>query len=129
MLSSHMLDQAPDTDIETVTVTDDAIYCAACGHLLTRERWAISMDGHERVFINPAGRVFRIRCFSEAPGSTDIGDPTTDHTWFPPYAWNFAICGGCNAHIGWHYVDGEQPRAFYGLMKTALTSAPPNGHP
>lgn len=129
MLKQTMLDQAPEIDIKTTDTTDDAIYCAACGHLLTRTRWAISMDGHERVFINPAGRVFRIRCFSEAPGTSHLGDLTTDHSWFPSHAWDFAICGGCDNHVGWRYVGESAPQVFYGLMKTALTGTPTNGQP
>lgn len=124
-----MLDQAPDTDTKTEDKTDDAVYCAHCGHMLTRTRWAISMDGHERVFINPAGRVFRVCCFSEAPGSTHEGAPTPEHTWFPPYEWNFAICQGCSTHVGWRFTADTSPAEFIGFMKTALTSAPHNGHP
>ncbi len=122
-----MLQIAPDAKNETETAEDDPIYCAGCGHLITRERWAISIDGHERVFINPAGRVFRIRCFDEAPGAADTGDPTKEHTWFPGYAWNFALCRVCDAHLGWRFVGGQAPPVFYGLIKTALTTAPSDG--
>lgn len=119
-----MLDQATEIDIETDSTSDDAIFCANCGHSLTRARWAISMDGHERVFINPAGRVFRICCFSDAPGVMTAGELTTDHTWFPPYAWKFVMCEACGDHIGWQFVDAAAQDSFFGLMKTALTTAP-----
>ena len=122
-----MLDQAPDKDTETAEITNDAIYCANCGGMLTRTRWAISMDGHERVFINPTGRVFRVCCFSDAPGAIITGEPTIEHTWFPPYAWNFAICSGCRSHVGWCFVNDEAEQSFYGLMKTALTTGPHGG--
>ncbi len=80
-----MLDQELEQNTDTEDTTDDALYCAECGHLITRTRWAISMDGHERVFINPAGRVFRVCCFSEAPGASDVGAFTSEHTWFPGF--------------------------------------------
>lgn len=124
-----MLDQAPGKDTETTEATDDAIYCTNCGDMLTRTRWAISMDGHERVFINPAGRVFRVCCFSDAPGAISAGDPTTEHTWFPHYAWNFTMCAGCGAHIGWLFFANDSQQSFFGLMKTALTFTPPDRQP
>ena len=54
-----MLQIKPDTDdtTEAEEKTDDALYCAACGHLVTRTRWAISMGGRERVFTNPTGYI------------------------------------------------------------------------
>lgn len=119
-----MLDQAPTIDSITEDKTDDALYCTDCGHLITRTRWVISKCGHERVFINPAGRVFRICCFSDAPGVITLGEPTVEHTWFPPFAWNFAMCDGCGIHTGWRFVDENAQDCFFGLMKTALTTAP-----
>ena len=122
-----MLQIAPENETEDETKTDDAVYCARCGHLLTRNRWAINIGGFERVFINPAGRVFRIVNFVEAPGVADEGDPTEEHTWFTGYAWNFGICLGCGVHVGWRFTGDQSPALFYGLIKTALTSSPADG--
>lgn len=122
-----MLDQDLEHDTETNVATDDALYCADCGHLITRARWAISMDGHERVFTNPAGRVFRICCFSEAPGVTDVGEFTSEHTWFPGFEWNFAICTACGTHVGWQFMVQDRTHSFLGLMKTALTARSNDG--
>jgi hypothetical protein len=122
-----MLDQETQQETETEDAADDALYCTDCGHLITRSRWAISIDGHERVFINPAGRVFRICCFSEAPGTTDVGAFTSEHTWFPGFEWNFAICTACSTHIGWQFLAQGQSKSFLGLMKTALTTRSNDG--
>jgi len=124
-----MLQKSPKTDIkaESKAATDDAVYCAKCGHLLMRMRWAVDIGGHERVFINPAGRVYRIACFSEAPGATDVGTPTSEHSWFPGYDWNFALCLGCGQHLGWRFIGEAAPPVFFGLIKTALTQSPTNG--
>jgi hypothetical protein len=122
-----MLDQELEQNTDTEDTTDDALYCAECGHLITRTRWAISMDGHERVFINPAGRVFRVCCFSEAPGASDVGAFTSEHTWFPGFEWNFAICTACSTHIGWQFLAQDRSKSFLGLMKTALTARPNAG--
>lgn len=119
-----VLQIAPNEEIDAETGSDDPIFCAACRHLVTRGRWSIDMGGHERVFINPAGRVFRIRCFDDAPGVENIGTPTLEHTWFPGYAWTFAHCRGCTRHIGWCFVGDKAPHEFYGLIKSALTTNP-----
>ncbi len=111
-------------DTDTEEKTDDAIYCARCGHLVTRGRWKISMGGTERVFTNPVGISFTIVCFSESPGVTAEGDPTDEHTWFPGYLWNFALCRGCGGHLGWQFRQEAGADAFFGLIKDQLTSHP-----
>ncbi len=124
-----MLQITPEAEKNTEADTDidDALYCAGCGHLLTRMRWAIDTGSHGRVFINPAGRVFRIACFSEAPGTTAVGTPTDEHSWFPGYAWNFAVCLGCSRHLGWRFAAEASPPVFFGLIKTALTASTTGG--
>ncbi len=124
-----MLQKAPKSKKKTEADagTDDAIYCAQCSHLLTRMRWAVDIGGHERVFINPAGRVFRISCFKEAPGAHDEGTPTEEFTWFPGYAWNLALCRGCGVHLGWRFEGNDLPAVFFGLIKSALTQSPSGG--
>ncbi len=122
-----MLQIAPDADIETEEKTDDGVYCAGCGHLVTRTRWALDLGGHERVFINPAGRLFRVRLFRDAPGAADMGTPTVEATWFPGYAWNFALCHGCSRHLGWRFTGDDAPMLFFGLIKGMLTQTPQPG--
>jgi hypothetical protein len=105
---------------------DDAIYCAACGGLVTRGRWRISMNGdHEHTVFNPAGIVFRVVCFKEAPGVGAVGEPSGEFTWFRGYDWQVALCRGCNVHIGWQYAGEQEPQVFFGLIAPKLTNAPP----
>lgn len=123
-----MLQIAPETgdDTDTKEKTDDAIYCARCGHLVTRTRWKIAIGGGERVFTNPAGFSFHVVCFADAPGAEPAGDPTEQHTWFAGYLWCFALCKGCAQHLGWHYRAGEgAPEGadqFFGLIKDKLSN-------
>jgi hypothetical protein len=122
-----MLDQDTETLDKDETETDDALYCAKCGALMTRTRWAADIGGFERVFINPAGRVFRIACFRESPGAADHGEATAQDTWFPGYAWTIQVCKGCGNHAGWRFEGDTEPRVFFGLIKTALTMSPDGG--
>ena len=113
-----------ETPADADEKTDDAIYCARCGHLVTRTRWKISIAGGKQVFTNPVGLSFHVVCFAEAPGASAEGDPTDEHTWFPGYLWNFALCRGCGGHIGWHFRQEAGGDAFFGLIKDRLTSHP-----
>lgn len=123
-----MLQIAPGAKIETDVATeeDDAIYCAACGQLATRGRWRIAMNGdHQHTVFNPAGVVFRVVCFKEAPGVGAVGEPSGEFTWFRGYDWRLALCRGCNVHLGWQYTGEKEPQVFFGLIAPKLTSTKP----
>ena len=113
-----------NTESELKNATDDGIYCAACGALVTRSRWRLSIDGHEHVVFNPAGIVFRILCFRDAPGIVDQGAPSDEFSWFKGYQWNFGLCRGCGAHMGWRFTAESEPALFFGLIKGKLSSLP-----
>ena len=86
------------------------------------------MNGaHEHTVFNPAGRIFTIGCFKEAPGADSIGPATDDFTWFKGYDWQIALCRGCNVHIGWQYTGAEAPAVFFGLILAMLTTQPKGG--
>lgn len=52
------------------------------------------------------------------------GAPTLEFSWFPGYTWQLALCGQCNAHLGWKFVAGPDsnlmPRKFYGLAGRSI---------
>ena len=45
-----MLKHAPEADDDTETKTDDALYCAECGQLLTRTGWRFEGEIAPRIF-------------------------------------------------------------------------------
>lgn len=115
----HHGDSAPE--IADRRKADDALSCAACGALVTRQRWAISRrDAHEHVVFNPAGHLFRVRCFSQAPGASPIGPAQEDFSWFPGYPWQIALCLECGQHLGWHYPGRDGLSGFWGLNAKRL---------
>ncbi len=94
--------------------------CAGCGATVTHEGERIVMGGaHEHSFRNPAGLAFDIGCFARAPGCVGSGPSTSEHTWFPGYRWQVALCAACRAHLGWHFrsADGAP---FHGLISARL---------
>lgn len=101
---------------------EEALFCVRCGTLVTRGRWRIRMNGaHEHVVFNPAGVVFRLFCFSEAPGLAPLGTPSTAFTWFKGFAWRVGVCRDCRAHLGWRY-DGAG--SFFGIIGEAVRRGP-----
>ncbi|MCP5104608.1 MAG: hypothetical protein GY950_14575 [bacterium] len=96
------------------------IVCKNCSHIITSLDCKIEINGkHAHTFNNPAGVVYRIGCFSSAKGCFNFGEPTEEYTWFPGFAWCYANCLGCFAHLGWLFQSGEEQ--FYGLILTNLT--------
>ncbi len=123
-----MLQIVPETndDVDLEEEEDDEIYCAACGHVVTRGCWRMAMNGgHEHTFFNPAGHVFRVVCFKEAPGAGTVGASSDEFTWFKGYQWRIAGCLGCAAHLGWRFADAATPAIFFGLIKPKLTTVKP----
>lgn len=99
-----------------------ALHCIQCDSLVTHSDQAIRIGGqHDYVLFNPAGRIFRVACFRDAPGALPIGSPSGDFTWFRGYDWRIAQCRGCNAHLGWLYEGEGPPSVFFGLISTMLT--------
>lgn len=117
-------DPATLHDSETTAAEgEEKLFCARCGRLVTMGRWRIAMnDDHEHVVFNPAGAVFRIFCFREAPGAVAAGAATAAFTWFKPYAWRLAMCGGCGGHLGWRYEGADAPRIFFAIIGEAITA-------
>lgn len=122
-----MLEIAPGSKVEEEIQkqTDDSIFCAKCGHRVTRTRFRLSKGGsHDHVFFNPAGVMFEVLCFKEAEGVVDVGPSTEDHTWFPGYGWNFALCINCSDHLGWCFKGDGDPPVFFGLIRNKLSDKP-----
>jgi len=95
-----------------------AYWCAACTTRVAGEDAAIEVGGaHRHRFVNPAGLEYEIACFRQASCLAD-GEPTLEFTWFPGFAWSYALCANCRAHLGWLY-ESDATR-FFGLILARL---------
>src|SRR5690606_37015718 len=66
---------APLGDSAPSALGEDWLACAACGAFVALARDRASVNGaHSHSFINPAGLIFRVGCFSEAPGARSVGE-------------------------------------------------------
>jgi len=110
-MSGISIELEEDTSIET----KKTVRCKNCQFEITSPSFAI--EPHEHTFRNPAGYSFHVLCYSQAPGAANVGDQTTDASWFPDYAWTFAVCVQCQNHLGWWYYGKDR---FAGLIATRL---------
>lgn len=98
------------------------LLCRTCGQPVTRARDRISINGqHQHALFNPMGILFEVGCFAMAPGCRFERPFTQTFTWFPGYAWRFAMCRQCTVHLGWEY-RGEAD-GFVGLILTELVES------
>lgn len=104
-----------DIEEKTEQKQDKVVRCKNCNHTITRAAFAI--EPHEHTFRNPAGYSFHLLCYSDAPGAGETGQPTTEATWFPGYAWSFAFCQECLNHLGWWFNGSDR---FAGLIATRV---------
>ncbi len=112
----------PIDDRSTIAeFSDRLILCLGCRYRITSEQQRIRIDGeHEHHCTNPAGYRFHIGCFRDAPGCVVWGAPTAEDTWFRGFAWRYALCGGCSAHLGWRFEAIES--GFFGLVLNRLVT-------
>ena len=117
-------ERTPSQQPATPELEGEHLVCVNCLHRITKNESRISMNGgNEHIFTNPLGETFRLGCFRDAPGCRVFGEPTTEHTWFPGYAWAVAVCGGCGEHLGWQYTGADR---FYGLIVKKLVTRQSN---
>ncbi len=111
----------PDTAAKDETGVKDAapLVCRRCRTAITSRDQAIMVnDAHFHAFFNPAGVVYEICCFRQAPGCFIHGLPTTEFTWFRGYSWQFCLCSTCLTHLGWFFSAADS--SFYGLIGNRL---------
>ena len=97
---------------------NDTLLCSTCRAVITSEQQAIHINHrHDHTVFNPAGIVFELRCFRQAPGAIANGEPTAEFSWFPGFRWQIALCNNCQSHLGWLFTNGH---AFYALIRSKL---------
>lgn len=106
---------------------DAMLVCGSCQNSVARPRDGIDVNGaHSHAFVNPAGMIFRIRCFSVAAGVGGVGEESDEWTWFPGFFWQAAVCRRCFEHLGWRYRNADS--SFFGLIADRLLELePPSG--
>eukprot|EP00899_Mesostigma_viride_P010433 jgi/Mesvir1/19391/Mv10426-RA.1 len=69
-----------------------------------KDVFSLSMDGPVAAYVNTNGFVHEAVTVRHVSGLQLEGDPQTEHSWFPGYAWTIAYCGRCGEHMGWRFT-------------------------
>lgn len=98
---------------------EKGIHCRICGHTITSSRQKFSRSGtHHHTFFNPAGIVYEIGCFRQAPGCLVYGPVSHEFAWFSGYGWQISYCDECAEHLGWYFTGLQD--SFFGLVIARL---------
>ena len=101
---------------------EGSLVCARCRGLVTSRASALSMSGsHAHTFVNPHGFEFRIGCFADAPGCTELGEESAYWSWFPGFTWQVSLCRQCGEHLGWLFRSPDA--RFFALILDRLAQA------
>ncbi|XP_014770294.1 protein cereblon isoform X1 [Octopus bimaculoides] len=85
--------------------------------------FSMSLEGPLAAYVNPGGHVHETVTVHKAKGLTLIGQPSTENSWFPGYAWTIINCSQCGSHMGWRFTAAKRklsPQKFWGLCRASL---------
>ncbi|KAG0728471.1 Protein cereblon [Chionoecetes opilio] len=99
--------------------------CVHCGSVIGdyADIFSMSVEGPQGTFVNPGGYVHEMLTLTKAGNLTYNPRRSTEHSWFPGYAWTIASCSSCLLHIGWKFTATTRklkPQKFYGLTRSAV---------
>ncbi|KAM6060596.1 protein cereblon isoform 6-T6 [Theristicus caerulescens] len=87
------------------------------------EIFSLSLCGPMAAYVNPHGYIHETLTVYKACNLNLSGRPSTEHSWFPGYAWTIAQCRICANHMGWKFTATKKdmsPQKFWGLTRSAL---------
>ncbi|XP_076031486.1 E3 ubiquitin ligase component cereblon isoform X2 [Oratosquilla oratoria] len=99
--------------------------CIRCGKGIasTSDIFSMSVEGFQGTYVNPGGYVHEMITLSKISGLSYYEGPSTEHSWFPGYAWTIANCSGCDSHMGWKFTAVKRklkPQKFYGISRKSV---------
>merc|ERR1712029_222734 len=97
----------------------NTLCCKHCDNTISKQSHIFSMskDGPQGTYVNPGGAVHETLTLYKVQNTRTEGQPQTQFSWFPGYAWEMLICK-CNSHLGWRFTTQQrhlQPKKFYGI--------------
>lgn len=98
---------------------EQKLLCSTCGNAVTAKDQKIEVHGkHQHTFFNPAGIVYNLGCFKDAPGCLAVDEASAEFSWFAGYVWRVVLCRNCLIHLGWQFQSGDD--GFYGIIISRL---------
>ena len=101
------------------------LVCKRCSKQLGDQRniFSMSKEGPQGAFVNPGGHVHETLTLYKTKNLRLVGQPSTEYSWFPGYAWTITECLGCWSHIGWKFTATNtklRPEKFYGFSRRSI---------
>lgn len=101
------------------------LVCRRCSKQLGDQQniFSMSKEGPQGAFVNPNGHVHETLTLYKAKNLRLVGQPSTEYSWFPGYAWTITECLGCSNHIGWKFTSTNsklRPEKFYGFSRRSI---------
>uniref|UniRef100_A0A8D2PWR6 Cereblon n=1 Tax=Zosterops lateralis melanops TaxID=1220523 RepID=A0A8D2PWR6_ZOSLA len=75
-------------------------------------------------YVNPHGYIHETLTVYKASNLSLSGRPSTEHSWFPGYAWTIAQCRICGSHMGWKFTATRKelsPDLLWSVCHNTLT--------
>ncbi|KAH9489113.1 hypothetical protein Btru_042228 [Bulinus truncatus] len=99
--------------------------CESCQEEIASKESVFSMsrEGPLGAYVNPGGYVHEMFTVSVVKHLYNVGGRSTEHSWFPGYAWTIVQCQGCHSHMGWMFTackKGLSPQKFWGLCRSSI---------
>ncbi|XP_039263434.2 protein cereblon-like [Styela clava] len=100
--------------------------CMHCGNHITEKKhlFNMSVSGPMDAYVNPSGHIHETLTVYLSQGLVRVSRPSTEHSWFPGYAWTICECASCGRHMGWKFTatkDSLTPKNFWGLTRSSLS--------
>ena len=100
--------------------------CQNCGETLAQQSdiFSMSREGPQGSYVNPGGQVHETLTLYKVKNVMYIGQPSTEYSWFPGYAWQICRCIHCDSHLGWRFTasasEKMHPNKFYGISRGSI---------
>jgi len=99
--------------------------CRNCEEEIGKQEdiFSMSSEGPQGAYVNPGGYVHETLTLYKAKNLSLIGEPSTEYSWFPGYAWTICQCRFCDSHMGWKFTASSGslvPKKFWGLSRRSL---------
>ena len=100
--------------------------CRNCGETLALQSdiFSMSREGPQGSYVNPGGYVHETLTLYKVKNVLYTGQPSTEYSWFPGYAWQICQCSYCDSHLGWRFTVSSSkklhPKKFYGISRRSI---------
>ncbi|KAL3085173.1 hypothetical protein niasHS_010242 [Heterodera schachtii] len=101
----------------------DSIVCSNCAQSLCNVSDIVNLStgSNSTLFTNSHGFVHDLFTIKKVSGILLNGQPSTEFSWFPGYAWTVMQCATCGHHLGWRFSSPSLiPARFFGVSRRSI---------